>query len=75
MAVALKRREPLSSLLPIPPGATARDDTSTVKQELDKCYKRIADLETRIHDLTLQNSVVSYLLLAIITGGGIVCGI
>ena len=59
MAMALKRRESLSSLLPTPPGASARDDTSTAKQELEKCYKRIADLETRIHDLTLQNSVVS----------------
>ena len=35
------------------------DEASTVKQELNKCYKRIADLETRIHDLTLQMSVVS----------------
>ena len=59
MAVALKRRESLSSLLPKPPGTTGGDDTSTAKQELEKCYKRIADLETRIHDLTLQNSVVS----------------
>ena len=49
----------MSSLLPTPPGAMARDDTSTVKQELENYYKRIADLETRIHDLALQNSVVS----------------
>ena len=49
----------MSSLLPKPLGATAMDDTSTAKQELEKCYKRIADLETRIHDLTLQTSVVS----------------
>ena len=49
----------VSSLLSKPPvGVTG--DTSTVKQELEKCYKRIADLETRIHDLTLQNSIVSW---------------
>ena len=70
MAAALKRREPLPSLLSTPPGTTARDDTSTAKQELEKCYKRIADLETRIHDLTLQNSVVSYLLIVIIITRG-----
>ena len=35
------------------------DETSTAKQEVEKCYKRIADLETRIHDLTLQISTVS----------------
>ena len=67
MAAALKRREPLPSLLSTPPGATARDDTSTVKQELEKCYKRIADLETRINDLTLQKDVVSYYFIG---GGG-----
>ena len=59
MALTLKGKESLSSLLPKPPVATV-DDTSTAKQELEKCYKRIADLETRIHDLTLQNSIVSY---------------
>ena len=40
--------------------AAAVGDISTAKQELEKCYKRIADLETRIHDLTLQNSIVSW---------------
>ena len=60
MTLTVKRRESLSSLLPKPPASTA-DDTSTAKQELEKCYKRIADLETRIHDLTLQNSIVSCL--------------
>ena len=33
------------------------DEESTRKKELDRCYKRIADLETRIHDLTLQQNV------------------
>ena len=46
-------------LLPKPPLAQA-DEASTVKQELEKCYKRIADLETRVHDLTLQTTVVSW---------------
>ena len=42
------------------------NEASTVKRELEKCYKRIADLETRIHDLTLQINVVSsYILLYI----------
>ena len=45
--------------LPKPPLAQA-DEASTVKQELEKCYKRIADLETRIHDLTLQTTAVSW---------------
>jgi len=30
------------------------DDDSTFKDQLQKSWKRIADLETRIHDLTLQ---------------------
>lgn len=34
------------------------DQANTAKQELEKCYKRIADLETRIHDLTLRSSTV-----------------
>ena len=38
--------------------APAEDDTSTLKQELSKAWKRIADLETRIHDLTLQSTMV-----------------
>ena len=46
-------------LLPKPPLAQA-DEASTVKQELEKCYKRIADLETRVHDLTQQTPVVSW---------------
>ena len=49
----------MSSMLPMSPAA-AVGDTSTAKQELEKCYKRIADLEIRIHDLTLQNSIVSW---------------
>jgi len=33
------------------------DDTSTLKQELSRAWKRIADLETRIHDLTMQSTM------------------
>ena len=29
-----------------------------LKEELSKAYKRIADLETRVHDLTLQSTMV-----------------
>lgn len=35
------------------------DKANTAKQELDNCYKKIAGLETRIHDLTLRTSIVS----------------
>lgn len=49
----------MSSMLSMS-SAAAVGGTSTAKQELEKCYKRIADLETRIHDLTLQNSIVSW---------------
>ena len=49
-----KGKESLSSLLPpLPGGATTKDDASTVKQELEKCYKGITDLETGIHGLIL----------------------
>ncbi len=30
------------------------EETTTLKEELSKAYRRIADLETRIHDLSLQ---------------------
>ena len=36
----------------------AKDDDSMLKEELSKAYKRIADLETRVHDLTLQSTMV-----------------
>ena len=54
--MSARRNGGSSSLLPKPPLAEA----STVKQELEKCYKKIADLETRIHDLTLQTTAVSW---------------
>ncbi len=41
------------------PVSSQRDETSEMKDELKKTYRRIADLETRIHDLTLQTSLVS----------------
>ena len=43
-----------------PAPITTNDDTSTLKQELSRAWKRIADLETRIHDLTLQSTMVSW---------------
>ena len=53
------RRNGASSLqLPKPPLAQV-DEASTDKRELEKCYNRIADLQTRIHDLTLQVTDVS----------------
>ena len=55
-----KEREGVSTSPPKLPVAFV-DETSTAKLELEKCYKRIADLETRIHDLTLQMSIVSQL--------------
>ena len=38
---------------------TSVDESSTAKQELHLCYKKIADLETKIHGLTLMTSIVS----------------
>ena len=43
---------------PLVPRASV-DEASTAKQELHLCYKKIADLETRIHGLTLMTSIVS----------------
>ena len=39
--------------------STWRDDSSTIKKELDRCYEKIASLETRIQDLTGQMYMVS----------------
>ena len=36
-------------------------EDSTLKDQLSKAWKRIADLETRVHDLTLQSTLVSVL--------------
>ena len=36
-------------------------EDSTLKDQLSKAWKRIADLETRVHDLTLQSTMVSVL--------------
>lgn len=38
--------------------ATQHDEYNTQKEQLEKAWKRIADLETRIHDLTLQATMV-----------------
>ena len=51
-----RRKEPHKA---VSATASAEDDTSTLKQELSKAWKRIADLETRIHDLTLRSTMVS----------------
>ena len=37
-----------------------KDDVSTFRQAMEKAYRRIADLETRIQDLTLQLTRVRY---------------
>jgi len=42
-----------------PTQVSSRDNSSELRDELKKNYKRIADLETRIHDLTLRSSLVS----------------
>ena len=34
------------------------DDPSTLNHELSKAFKRIAELETRIHDLTLHSTTM-----------------
>ena len=39
--------------------ARIRDEDTPVTEELNKYWKRIADLETRVHDLTLQSTMVS----------------
>ena len=44
---------------PLTPKPATGDESSSMKDELKKSYKRIADLETRVHDLTLQSSLVS----------------
>ena len=54
-----KRKEPHKTVsVTTTAAAPAEDDTSTLKQELSKAWKRIADLETRIHDLTLRSTMV-----------------
>ena len=53
-----KRKEPHKAASVTTTAAPAEDDTSTLKQELSKAWKRIADLETRIHDLTLRSTMV-----------------
>ena len=65
----LKRREPTppkrrEAAVPVPVHAapkptTTVDEDSTMRDQLSKAWKRIADLETRIHDLTLQATMVS----------------
>ena len=68
----LKKREPTpprrrEAAVPFPAYAapkptTTVDEDSTMKDQLSKAWKRIADLETRIHDLTLQATMVSIIL-------------
>ena len=65
----LKRREPIpprrrEAAVPFsghatPKPATTVDEDSTMRDQLSKAWNRIADLETRIHDLTLQATMVS----------------
>jgi len=39
-------------------GGPHREEYNTQNEQLVKAWKRIADLETRIHDLTLQATMV-----------------
>ena len=41
------------------PAERAEDEESPLRDQLNKAWKRIADLETRVHDLTLQSTIVS----------------
>ena len=56
----VKRREASSLLLPRQPLAQT-DEASSLRQELNTKYRRIAELETRIHDLTLQQHMVGWI--------------
>ena len=38
------------------------EEESPLREQLNKAWKRIADLETRVHDLTLQTTMVCYVL-------------
>ena len=42
----------------VPKPHSSNIEDSTMKDQLSKAWKRIADLETRIHDLTLQATMV-----------------
>ena len=46
----------------VPKPRSSDIEDSTMKDQLSKAWKRIADLETRIHDLTLQATMVRTLL-------------
>jgi ankyrin repeat protein len=39
------------------PAERAEDEESPLRDQLNKAWKRIADLETRVHDLTLQSTI------------------
>ena len=45
----------ISSLVP---AAEGPEEESPLREQLNKAWKRIADLETRVHDLTLQSTIV-----------------
>ena len=49
----LRKKLPKSSHAP-------QEEESTHKKELEKAYKRIGDLETRVNDLTAQVTMVYY---------------
>ena len=40
-------------------GSCGGEETSPLREQLTKAWKRIADLETRVHDFTLQSTHVS----------------
>ena len=53
------KREAMS-WIPNKPLGYSKEEESTRKKELEKAYERISVLETRVHDLTLQATVVSW---------------
>ena len=55
-SLARRKVEPDSGVMV--PQPTAVSDDNALQTELSKSYKRIADLETRINDLTLQTTLV-----------------
>jgi len=54
--LARKKETVIPTSVHAPPPPTT--DDSTLSDQLSKSWKRIADLETRIHDLTLQATMV-----------------
>lgn len=54
-APAARKPRPLSH---IPPPPKSEEESHTLSEQLKKAYKRIADLETRVNDLTVMSTMV-----------------